>query len=772
MSRSHRFSSFLSLHPRLLQLVTVTPLSSSSNEERTFNSGNGHEEPGEDTTDTKGNSLHESLTRLSSERELDEAFLTEVILIVQRYSSRDGASKMRRRSPGRDAEAVEAIRALAQIVVWGDQNNPSLWDVFMNGQVMFHLSEIVKHTTSPAVRRQCLQSISIMVQSFRNDTSLYNLFSRNHINEILTFKADPDDLELIGHLISLIRGITNRLNDDLLQFFFDEDAQSFPLYEKATELFDHKEPMFRIAIRNATLSIFNLEDERVLEYATKDLNSEAHYFNRLFSCMRSIEDLAERAFSRCAQADLPDATLHSIGNQMCELESILDYVNEAIANNERTIGAYLGGAAIREFVQPPLIEMASLAGSDRAQLNRFERRAGVFGWHVALCLVVLKHKLIGRAMTAEMLSSFSHNGQTPSQGLKDLVMLSRDERAVHMALCAVEALVSYPLREYDDLINAGFAPARISTKSTECCHGECPDVNGTGHSPRSPTLAGSGEISLSSSLSGYDFVTGNQLPKSDLDEDSYTGDEVNPLGASFLDLVSSVFRMERPTRSLRVVQASARLVLAVAHAGGDVIERNCAAIAAVLLSEYVCAVRCVTEEDPEVAMTTHEALLASFKAKALRSPPKLQDQLCRGDIVTNKGFYLPPSPQMAGALTLEGMRRKRLGHGISVQRSSRKLSKVQELVKRRFICFDAHTLCVLAWLTAELAGKHDALAQLEERMKKALEAPSPQKPTTAKISIERILDAFAGLCTAEHRVGVPDNDATKPPPPVAASGKT
>mmetsp|Transcript_36452 Transcript_36452/g.145710 ORF Transcript_36452/g.145710 Transcript_36452/m.145710 type:complete len:90 (+) Transcript_36452:435-704(+) len=82
MSRSHRFSSFLSLHPRLLQLVTVTPLSSSSNEKCPFNSGHAHEEPGDDkTTDTEGNSLHESLTRLSSERELDEAFLTEVILV-------------------------------------------------------------------------------------------------------------------------------------------------------------------------------------------------------------------------------------------------------------------------------------------------------------------------------------------------------------------------------------------------------------------------------------------------------------------------------------------------------------------------------------------------------------------------------------------------------------------------------------------------------------------------------------------------------------------
>mmetsp|Transcript_36452 Transcript_36452/g.145704 ORF Transcript_36452/g.145704 Transcript_36452/m.145704 type:complete len:681 (+) Transcript_36452:857-2899(+) len=680
---------------------------------------------------------------------------------------------MRRRSTGRDAEAVEAIRALAQIVVWGDQNNPSLWDVFMNGQVMFHLSEILKHTTSPAVRRQCLQSISIMVQSFRNDTSLYNLFSRNHINEILTFKADRDDLELIGHLISLIRGITNRINDDLLQFFFDEDAQSFPLYEKATELFDHKEAMFRIAIRNATLSIFNLEDERVLEYATKDLNSESHYFNRLFFYVRSIEDMVERAFSRCAQADLPDATLHSIDNQMCELESILDYVNEAIANNERTIGAYLGGAAIREFVQPPLIEMASLAGSDRAQLGKFERRAGIFGWHVALCLVLLKHKLIGRAMTAEMLSSFSHNGQTPSQCLKDLVMLSIDERAVHMALCAVEALVSYPLCEYDDLINAGFALAsRTSTKSTECCPGDCPDANGTGHSPRSLALDDSGEINLSSSLSGYDFVTGNQLPKSDLDEDSITDDEVNSLGATFIDLVSSVFRMERPTRSLRVVQACARLVLAVAHAGGEVIGRSCAAIAAILLSEYLCAIRSVMEEDPEVAISMHEALLASFKAKALRRPPKLEDQLCQCDIVTNKGFYLPPSPQMAGALKLEGMRRKRLRHGISVQRSSRKLSKLEE-VKKRFIRFDADTLCVLAWLTAELAEQHDALAQLEERMKEAVDAPSPLKPMTAKTSVERILDAFAGLCTAKRERGdVPDDDAKKPAHQVTGSGKT
>lgn len=47
----------------------------------------------------------------------------------------------------------------------------------------------------------------------------------------------------------------------------------------------------------------------------------------------------------------------------------MEYVNEAVSTNETSIGAFLGGAAIREFVQPPLYELAAHARADKESIQ-------------------------------------------------------------------------------------------------------------------------------------------------------------------------------------------------------------------------------------------------------------------------------------------------------------------------------------------------------------------------------------------------------------------
>lgn len=135
--------------------------------------------------------------------------------------------------------------------------------------------------------------------------------------------------------------------------------------------------------------------------------------------------------------------------------------------------------------------------------------ACVLVWHLAMCLELLTHKLVGRALVVEVLSAFSENGRTPCQGLKALAATSSDERCVHMALCAMEALISYPLCEYDDLVAAGCAlPRRHDASHRE--HDREEDVQ-----EKASIRSSSSDIIRyqSSSLTGYDLVTGNQALK-------------------------------------------------------------------------------------------------------------------------------------------------------------------------------------------------------------------------------------------------------------------
>jgi protein CLEC16A len=61
---------------------------------------------------------------------------------------------------------------------------------------------------------------------------MFYLFSNNHLNEIISYKYDFSDEELLAYYISFLKTISMKLNERTVQFFFHmfrENAYSFPL---------------------------------------------------------------------------------------------------------------------------------------------------------------------------------------------------------------------------------------------------------------------------------------------------------------------------------------------------------------------------------------------------------------------------------------------------------------------------------------------------------------------------------------------------------------
>lgn len=126
---------------------------------------------------------------------------------------------------------METLRSIAELVIWGDQHEPSIMDTFFESQMLVHFvkilttrsnrvyNDLVKqasvkrstpgcwlhslaHTNCPANCAvpfpwgpQVLQTLSIMIQNTRSETSLYYMFSNNHVNNILTVAYDYEDEE-------------------------------------------------------------------------------------------------------------------------------------------------------------------------------------------------------------------------------------------------------------------------------------------------------------------------------------------------------------------------------------------------------------------------------------------------------------------------------------------------------------------------------------------------------------------------------------------------
>lgn len=147
-------------------------------------------------------------------------------------------------------QVVELLRVVAEMVVYGDNNahhSELLFDFFCEKNMLSLFLQImwsqgneedskVEDSACPAaVHIQILQTLSILVGCVKNETSLYYLLSNNYINEMLIFPHDlHSDESLCAQYASFVKSLSLRLNEQTVQFFFNESTGAFPLLTKVS----------------------------------------------------------------------------------------------------------------------------------------------------------------------------------------------------------------------------------------------------------------------------------------------------------------------------------------------------------------------------------------------------------------------------------------------------------------------------------------------------------------------------------------------------------
>lgn len=187
------------------------------------------------------------------------------------------------------AVVVEALRVIAEMVVYGDNKSELLFDFFCEKNMLALFLEImwVEGGCPAKVHIQILQTLSILVNCVRNDTSLYYLLSNNYINEIIIYPHDfGTDDSLCDQYVSFMKSLSLRLDKQTIQFFFQEDSGSFPLLNKAIDLLDFPEPMVRIAAQSTILNIYSVHEPRARQYALQDEVMHS-FFTQIVKLMES-----------------------------------------------------------------------------------------------------------------------------------------------------------------------------------------------------------------------------------------------------------------------------------------------------------------------------------------------------------------------------------------------------------------------------------------------------------------------------------------------------
>ena len=128
----------------------------------------------------------------------------------------------RKVNAGNEDAVVESLREIAEMVVYGDNKSEMLFDFFCEKNMLSLFLEIMwqEGGCPNTVLLQILQTLSILVNCVRNDTSLYYLLSNNYINEIIMYPYDfGDDENLVDQFVSFMKSLSLRLDFKTVQFF-------------------------------------------------------------------------------------------------------------------------------------------------------------------------------------------------------------------------------------------------------------------------------------------------------------------------------------------------------------------------------------------------------------------------------------------------------------------------------------------------------------------------------------------------------------------------
>ncbi len=245
------------------------------------------------------------------------------------------------------SQVVETFREIAELMIYGDQHDPSFFDAFIEQRVMAHFTKFISPPGGGRPDRdialQLLQTLAIVVQNIREETSLFFLFSEGHVpKRLVEANLDFDDEEVLGRYVSLLKTTSMRLNARTVQMFFftgtetreggkaageqsDAVAAAFPLFAAGARFLSHHESMVRAASRTITLNCLAVTDARVRQFLCSPKPWGKCVPRAVEAAGATVAALTEATLF--AEPDAPGARERA--NLIAELGDLLSFVDDA-----------------------------------------------------------------------------------------------------------------------------------------------------------------------------------------------------------------------------------------------------------------------------------------------------------------------------------------------------------------------------------------------------------------------------------------------------------
>eukprot|EP00760_Papus_ankaliazontas_P017098 PhM_4_TR17032/c0_g1_i1/m.94626/K19513/CLEC16A; protein CLEC16A len=230
---------------------------------------------------------------------------------------------------------VECIRALSEVVLWGDKFDPDTFYIFLESGMMGVFLKLITHNhVQSRIKVQIIQTLTILLQNLENDSSVFSLLSNNIVNRIISSTSlNFGEEEVMSNYISFLKSLSLRLNENTIQFFYHKEQYYFPLYSECLKFFKDDDRLVRTSVRSIALNVFKVTDPAVREYIEEN---GAKFFNRfawfLHEQCSGLHDAIAR-YDRALYAGGDEAVLLPLAQMRVFSEDIIDdllFVNDLV----------------------------------------------------------------------------------------------------------------------------------------------------------------------------------------------------------------------------------------------------------------------------------------------------------------------------------------------------------------------------------------------------------------------------------------------------------
>ncbi|XP_046522915.1 protein CLEC16A isoform X5 [Equus quagga] len=254
---------------------------------------------------------------------------------------------------------VETIRSITEILIWGDQNDSSVFDFFLEKNMFVFFLNILRQKSGRYVCVQLLQTLNILFENISHETSLYYLLSNNYVNSIIVHKFDFSDEEIMAYYISFLKTLSLKLNNHTVHFFYNEHTNDFALYTEAIKFFNHPESMVRIAVRTITLNVYKVDNQAMLHYI-RDKTAVPYFSNLVWFIGSHVIEL-----DNCVQTDEEHRNRGKLSDLVAEHLDHLHYLNDILIINCEFLNDVLTDHLLNRLFLP--LYVCSLENQDKAK---------------------------------------------------------------------------------------------------------------------------------------------------------------------------------------------------------------------------------------------------------------------------------------------------------------------------------------------------------------------------------------------------------------------